>query len=474
MNKLFRTYLTAIVVIVSGLFLSSCEKDFDNPPMYEEPAIVPNKTIAALKAMHVNGKVEIITDDIIISGVVNADDKSGNYYKQISIQDSTGGITVRLDGNNLYTSYPVGRKIYIKLKGLSLGDYNGLVQIGTGATGLALPSATFDTYIVKGSLGYVVTPKIVTVAQLDNSLQSMLIQINNSEFKVADTAKTYADAVLQQTVNLGIVPCGGTEIIVRTSGFANFAGVNVPNGNGTLKAIYTVFGSTKQLVVRDTSDVQFAGTRCSGSTTPPAGNVDPNPSRITLVAFRALQPGTADVTVPANTHFTAKVVSNNTNEASGNYRLQDESGAGIILYTVVGSPVYPIGTVLNVNAGGGGVITLFNGDKELKTVPMDNITISTLAINLTPVVKTCAAIIAERNTISSTLVKINNLTSIVAGTSNATGTNYTVTDATGSLKMFVRAASGITVNAAGTSITGYVSIFNTDTQIGMRSASDIQ
>jgi hypothetical protein len=40
--------------------------------------------------------------------------------------------------------------------------------------------------------------------------------------------------------------------------------------------------------------------------------------------------------------------------------------------------------------------------------------------------------------------------------------------------MFVRVVSGITVNTAGTSITGYVSIFNSDTQIGIRNAADIQ
>lgn len=481
----FKKSIAAIMMFVSAITIISCNKDFDNPPAFQEPAgIAPNMTIAALKAMHIGGQVETISQDIIISGVVNADDKSGNYYKQISIQDSTGGITIRLDGNNLYTSYPVGRKIYIKLKGLYMGDYNSLIQIGGSIDNsgsflnvLAIPSALFDTYIVKGSVGYTLTPKVVTSADLGPALQSMLIQFQRAEFIATDTAKTYADAVTQASVNLTVKPCTGTNIIVRTSGFANFAGVNAPNGNGTLTAIYTTFGSTKQLVIRDTSDVQFTGARCDGSTGGGTGGggtgVDPNPSRITVAAFRALQPGTADVTVPANTYITAKVVSNNLNEAAGNYRLQDESGAGIILYTVVGAPVYPLGTVLNINAGGG-AITLFNGDKELKNVPTANITNSTLAINLTPRVATVADIIANKNIWASTLVKINNVTSIVAGTTNSTGANYTITDATGTLALFVRNAAGITVNAAGTSVTGYVSIFNATTQIGIRSAADIQ
>jgi hypothetical protein len=76
------------------------------------------------------------------------------------------------------------------------------------------------------------------------------------------------------------------------------------------------------------------------------------------------------------------------------------------------------------------------------------------------------------------LVRINNLTGIVQSSTNSTGATYTVTDASGSLTVFVRTASGITVNTAGRSITGYVSIYKTATQdatqLGIRSAADIQ
>jgi hypothetical protein len=86
--------------------------------------------------------------------------------------------------------------------------------------------------------------------------------------------------------------------------------------------------------------------------------------------------------------------------------------------------------------------------------------------------------VANRNTWSSSLVKISNLTSIRQTSTNTTGTTYTISDASGSLTMFVRNAAAITVNTAGRSITGYVSIFKTSTQdatqIGIRSAMDIQ
>ena len=63
---------------------------------------------------------------------------------------------------------------------------------------------------------------------------------------------------------------------------------------------------------------------------------------------------------------------------------------------------------------------------------------------------------------------------ITQASANTTGVTYNITDATGTLSMFVRVASAITVNTSGTSVTGYVSIFNSTTQIGIRNASDIQ
>ena len=211
----------------------------------------------------------------------------------------------------------------------------------------------------------------------------------------------------------------------------------------------------------------------------PVGPTGPDPlgpgDYMSFAEFRALYPGSGDYTIPTGTkRIRGVVISNSTNEASGVYRLQDESGSGIYLYTVIGSPVYPIGTVLDINATGGGKLTLYNGDLELMSIPQSNIAQVSGAITVTPRVSTVADIIANKNTWASSLVKINNVTSITQSSSNPTGITYNITDATGTLSMFVRTASGITVNTSGTSVTGYISIYLTTTQIGIRTAADIQ
>lgn len=191
--------------------------------------------------------------------------------------------------------------------------------------------------------------------------------------------------------------------------------------------------------------------------------------------FRALYTGSGDVTVPAGTKkIRGVVISNNANEAAGNYRLQDESGAGVYFYSVVGSPIYAMGSVLEIDAAGAGVLTLYNGDLELKSVPQAKVVPVAGTLAITPRVATIAQIIANRNEWASSLVRINSITNISQSSTNSTGTTYSITDASGTMSMFIRHASGITVNLNGTSITGYVSIFNANTQVGIRTAADIQ
>jgi hypothetical protein len=213
----------------------------------------------------------------------------------------------------------------------------------------------------------------------------------------------------------------------------------------------------------------------------PIGPTGPDPvgppvpgQYLSFTDFRALHTGGGDITVPATTKkIRGVVISNSANEAAGNYRLQDESGSGVYFYSVVGSPVYTMGSILEINPVGG-VLTLYNGDLELKSVPQANVVPVGGTITVTPRTATVAQILSNKNTWASSLVKISNVTSITQASANSTGVTYTITDATGSLSMFVRVASGITVNTSGTSVTGYISIFNTTTQIGIRSATDIQ
>lgn len=275
-NKIFLAVSILIAIFAASTIISSCKKIFDEPPAPADPNITANTTIAALKAMHtVTGAYDVITTDKIIAGVVVADDKSGNLYKSLYLQDATGAINILLDASGLFATYPVGRKLFINCKGLCLSDYNKMIQLGIKATVSgspsleAIPSGSITQYITGGSINNTITPKVVTVSQLTTNMQDQylgsLIQLDNYEFLKGDTAKTFADtSSYKNSANLTITDCSGTSpIIIRTSGYANFASLKPSKGNGTIVAIYTIFGNTKQLILRDPTDIKFTSTRCN-------------------------------------------------------------------------------------------------------------------------------------------------------------------------------------------------------------------
>ena len=468
-------WLTSIAAIVlTSLTISSCKKKFDEPPMFEEPNVTVNMTIKELKALHtVSGKFDTVKVDKVISGIVVGDDKTGNFYKSLIIQDETGGIAIRMNQTNLYTSYPRGRRVYVKVNGLVLGDYNRLQQIGAGVNNsdpsqpelASLEPNQFDKYILKGSFGNNVTPKVVSSTALlgttlQDTLQNTLIQLNNFQFAIADTNKTYAP--YQVTQNYTIANCSGSSIVLRNSGYATFQPVPIPNGGGSIIGVYSVFGSTKQLMIRDTSDVQFTGARCG------TGGPSPTLNIVTIASLRALYTGTS-VTLPANTGIEGTIVSNRSNEAAGNYRIQDASGAGIQLrFTTSGNGNYNLNDKVRADVSSL-MVESFNGDLQIQNVASASVT-GTGAV--TPRVTTVAQINANANAWASTVVTINTA-SIATGSSNATGINYTFTDASGGIASFIRTTLGYTPPASATSITGYVSLFNGTPQLTLRQSADV-
>lgn len=264
----FYLFLMA-VVFISGT--TTCVKHFDEPPEYTGPRVKVNISITEIKRLHIPNNFEKITEDLIIEGVVIANDKTDNFYKSIVIQDSTAGITVRLDGFSLFNIYPIGRKIFIRLKGLWLGDYGGMIQLGAGVNRsdpqfpelIPIPQPLFDRVIIKGDLDQYVVPRKVKMDELNDSLQSMLITLTQVEFDHTDTGKTYADAVNKQTIAHTLRTCGIGTVYVRTSGFAKFATATTARGHGDITGIFSMFRTQKQLLIRDTNDVQMNGLRCT-------------------------------------------------------------------------------------------------------------------------------------------------------------------------------------------------------------------
>jgi hypothetical protein len=265
--------LSIICVCICTLTILACiKKRYEGPPDTSgyDPHLAVTHTIAQLLTMPVG---LTIAEDIIISGVVIMDDKSGNYYKKIVIQDSTGGVEIELDQNSLYNDYPVGRKVYIKCKGLYLAKNNGNPQLGgtldiTGNLS-PIPSVLINNYVIKANYPNPVVPDTFTINELksaDVSHLNTLVAIKNIEFVDSNVGIPYAAmASLSSATSLYLKDCNGGTIVLRNSGYALFQPYLTPSGNGVLTGILTKYKNDIQLIIRDTTDVRFENVRCEDS-----------------------------------------------------------------------------------------------------------------------------------------------------------------------------------------------------------------
>ncbi len=146
-------------------------------PEYKDPVDMSaqvNTTIAELKDMYkANGNKPVtIKKNVIIGGRVTTSDKVGNLYKSLYIQDDSAGIELKIGKNGLYNEFKLGQWVYVDCAGLTVGDYNGMIQIGyadpTGEyeTSYMEHQYIIDAHIYKGAYGDPVEPVVITEADL--------------------------------------------------------------------------------------------------------------------------------------------------------------------------------------------------------------------------------------------------------------------------------------------------------------------
>lgn len=255
-----------------GLFFQGCIKQFDLPPAYEGTFIQANTSIRSLYDSHITGNAEKFVDGEIITGIITANDENDNFYKSIVLQDSTAAITIRLDGFGLSAQFPLGMRLMVKLNGLWMGEYGGMLQIGGSidwsdpmfAELLPVPAPLFNKHLLGVRMEAMPYPIDVTYSQLNDSLHSRLVRLSNIEFATADTAKSFGDPINKLTISHSLKFCTGGTVYLRTSGFSSFAAIKTPSGSGSIVGIYSEFGSQRQLMIRDTNDVQLKQNRCLG------------------------------------------------------------------------------------------------------------------------------------------------------------------------------------------------------------------
>ncbi len=172
MRKIFLALTAAI------LAFTSCEEwdqvfttDYGEADVYKPVTMTPNTTIAELKALYKTSPVKI-DKNLIIGGQVVSEDRTGNIYKSLYIQDATGGIELKIGKSGLYNDYKLGQWIYVKCSGLTLGAYNGMLQLGykdpTGEYETSYLDVQYiiDTHVFRGEVATPLEAKKVSANDL--------------------------------------------------------------------------------------------------------------------------------------------------------------------------------------------------------------------------------------------------------------------------------------------------------------------
>lgn len=218
-----------------------------------------------------------IEKDMMIKAVVTGNDVSGNIYNQVSVQDASGAIIIAINGSGLSGYLPVGQEILVNLKGLYIGSYKKLPQIGgvntklsDGSLGMGkIERAVWNEHFKILNPGEAdastVVPeefdltKLTDAAYMDANV-GKLMTLKKMKFASANGKNVWAPDDTNTSLELIDAETGKrinkNNLVVRNSGYSKFANEVVPKGVFDITGIFTRYNNTWQIVLRSTDDLK--------------------------------------------------------------------------------------------------------------------------------------------------------------------------------------------------------------------------
>lgn len=207
-----------------------------------------------------------------VPGYVVSSDEGGNFFEEIVIQNAasnpTAGIVVQVDVNPLFTFYEFGRKVWIKLDGLSVSEDNGVIQIGVrnGNDLEKIPSPLRNEHIIRDAEIATITPLELSIGEFSNDKESLFIRLTDVQFSRSEVLGAggplsfAAEATDQFDGERTLESCAdNASVILSTSTFSDFKGLTLPQDRGTIDGILTrdFFDNFYTLVINSPEDINF-------------------------------------------------------------------------------------------------------------------------------------------------------------------------------------------------------------------------
>lgn len=271
MKRQIKYILILLFTLLLGVSFCSCVNDDDyNIPevVLEEPNVTVNLTITDVLALINNEPTQIdASTPLYIEGYVVSSDEAGNFHKNLVIQDRpenpTAGISISTHATDTYIFFEPGRKVYVRVDGLYVGEFRGLPSLGANGDEIdRISIEDFDARVLRSNIIEEIVPTEIAIDQASNTYINTLVKFKEVEFPTEYDGLTYGNPNDNFGADRTIQDCSNNTITLRNSGYADFKPEVMPTGNGSLVAVFSVFNSTYQLFIRDTGDVSFNGERC--------------------------------------------------------------------------------------------------------------------------------------------------------------------------------------------------------------------
>ncbi|WP_339707534.1 DUF5689 domain-containing protein [uncultured Kriegella sp.] len=232
--------------------------------------VIVNSTYAEVKGLYVNETLQI-QEDLTIEGYVVSSDEVGNFFSLLHFQDSpfapTEGFQIEIDVRDSHLFYPIGSKVFIKLKGLYLGKTKDVYKIGGVFTSFGnvsvgrLPASIVGEHIFRSCDDVEnIVPTHVSIDSLDKNQTNTLVRLDRVEILEEELGLPFA--LQGEETERTLIDCNDNEIVLLNSGFADFSAEVLPEGSGSVTAVLLRENDKYQLAVRDLNDFDFSRERC--------------------------------------------------------------------------------------------------------------------------------------------------------------------------------------------------------------------
>ena len=267
-----RYNIVKFIAFMGIMTLISCVKDrnFESPESSCTSDLKANATYSEIKDLYV-GETMQIQDDLVIEGYVISSDEMGNFFGVLYFQDRPiepkDGFQIEIDLRDSHLFYPIGSKIFIKLKGLYLGKSKGVFKIGGvftsfGSTSVGrLPKTSITSHIfLSCDEKSILKPTIADFSDLHENLKNTLVQFSEVEFVDEELGLSFA--IESEETERTLIDCNDNKVVLQNSGFSDFQAEILPEGNGTIEGVLLRENNTYNLVIRDLGDIDFSQERC--------------------------------------------------------------------------------------------------------------------------------------------------------------------------------------------------------------------